>query len=97
MDDSTPLIDRADRLRQEMIAFIDTLDAAFIDGLHTYDQCKKDIIDARRIVKSDGFFVFHDMKLEGVDSAVRESGLEFTYIATYAGMALAWNKNKEKA
>ena len=27
MDDSTPLIDRSDRLRQEMIAFIDTLDA----------------------------------------------------------------------
>ena len=27
MDDSAPLIDRADRLRREMIAFIDTLDA----------------------------------------------------------------------
>jgi hypothetical protein len=26
MDDSTPLFERTDRLRQEMIAFIDTLD-----------------------------------------------------------------------
>lgn len=67
------------------------LDAAFIDGFHSFEQCKKDIIEARRIVKQDGLFIFHDMKISGVMRAVMNSGLKVVYIETYAGMAVGWN------
>jgi SAM-dependent methyltransferase len=68
------------------------LDAAFIDGLHSFNQCTADIQDARRIVKPDGLFIFHDMKMPEVFRAVMGSGLEVSCIDTYAGMALGWNK-----
>jgi len=67
------------------------LDAAFIDGLHTLEQCSQDIRDARGIVKEDGLFIFHDANMKSVFTAVHESNLESVYIKTSAGMALAWN------
>jgi SAM-dependent methyltransferase len=66
--------------------------AAFIDGFHSYDQCTQDIKDAGKLVKPDGLFIFHDMKIRGVFDAVTRSGLEVIYIETFAGMAMAWNK-----
>jgi hypothetical protein len=68
------------------------LDIAFIDGLHEYNQCRQDIKDARTLVKKDGLFIFHDMKMEAVFNAVRDSGLAYYLIRTEAGMAIAWNK-----
>jgi predicted O-methyltransferase YrrM len=68
------------------------LDAAFIDGLHSYAQCTQDIKDARRIVKDDGLFVFHDAKMKAVEQAIRNSKMEVVWIGTYAGMALGWSK-----
>ena len=68
------------------------LDGAFIDGLHSYEQCSQDIRDCRRLVKPGGLIVFHDAKLEPVFYAVRDSGLKATSIITWAGMAMAWNE-----
>ncbi len=68
------------------------LDAAFIDGYHSYEQCTKDIVDARRIVKQDGLFVLHDTNMDAIRKAVKESGMEIIAMGTRAGMALCWNK-----
>ena len=35
-------------------------DVIFIDGLHTFDQCRKDAINALKFVKKNGFIFFHD-------------------------------------
>jgi predicted O-methyltransferase YrrM len=72
------------------------LDAAFIDGLHTYEQCTKDIEAVRRLVKSGGMIVFHDLNIAGVNQAIEHSKLKFVQILTYAGMALAWNDKGDK-
>jgi len=66
-------------------------DAAFIDGLHNYSQCTQDIEDARRLVKRDGLFIFHDAKMDPIRGAVHNAGLQATYIATAAGLVIAWN------
>jgi Methyltransferase domain len=36
-------------------------DVVFIDGLHTYEQVRKDAINAIKFLKSDGWIAFHDM------------------------------------
>ncbi len=36
-------------------------DVAFIDGLHTYEQCKKDVINCCNHLKKDGVILMHDM------------------------------------
>jgi hypothetical protein len=66
------------------------LGAAFIDGWHDYDQCTKDIKLAKKIVKREGLFIFHDVKIRDVAMAIQDSGLEWMYVETYAGMAIAW-------
>jgi len=38
-----------------------TFDLVFIDGLHTYEQCRKDAMNALSSLKVGGFVVFHDM------------------------------------
>jgi len=75
---------------ENMMDVPEGLDAAFIDGLHTYEQCTVDIRDARRIVKKGGLIVFHDADMEEVHRAVVDSGLQCYYIKTYAGMAMGW-------
>lgn len=67
------------------------LDAAFLDGLHSYDQCTQDIKDAKTIVKKGGIIVFHDVKMKAVYAAIEESKLYGVEIKTPAGMALCWN------
>ena len=66
------------------------MEGAFIDGLHTYEQCLKDIVDARRIVKKGGLIVFHDANMVSIHQAVVDSGLRCFYIKSYAGMAMGW-------
>ncbi len=70
------------------------LDAVFIDGRHTYKQCKDDIEFSKKIIKKDGLFVFHDAKMQDVLRAIVESNLVATYIDTLAGMAVAWNRGE---
>jgi SAM-dependent methyltransferase len=36
-------------------------DVIFIDGLHTYDQVRRDVINAIRFLKPDGWIAVHDM------------------------------------
>lgn len=39
----------------------ETFDVIFIDGLHYYDQVKKDYVNSMRFLKQNGFIAFHDM------------------------------------
>jgi predicted O-methyltransferase YrrM len=68
------------------------LDAAFVDGKHTYEQCIRDIKNARIIVKAGGLIVLHDAKVKEVHRAIVDSGLECTLIDTVAGLAIGWNE-----
>tara|TARA_B100001057_G_scaffold237584_1_gene237932 strand:+ start:535 stop:1236 length:702 start_codon:yes stop_codon:yes gene_type:complete len=36
-------------------------DVIFIDGLHTYDQCSKDCINAMKFLNTNGLIILHDM------------------------------------
>ena len=36
-------------------------DCVFIDGLHTYDQCSKDCINAMKFLDTNGLIILHDM------------------------------------
>ena len=36
-------------------------DVIFIDGLHTYDQCSKDVKNAINFLNKDGIIILHDM------------------------------------
>lgn len=36
-------------------------DVIFIDGLHTFEQCKKDFLNCLKYIKKDGIIIFHDM------------------------------------
>tara|TARA_B100001123_G_C15259125_1_gene1005896 strand:- start:719 stop:1417 length:699 start_codon:yes stop_codon:yes gene_type:complete len=36
-------------------------DIIFIDGLHIYEQCRKDVINALKVLNRDGFIFIHDM------------------------------------
>lgn len=53
----------------------ESIDIVYIDGLHTYEGCKKDIIDYLPKVKIGGFISGHDfdiVKFPGVVKAVNE-------------------------
>jgi len=76
-------------------SFVEVMDCAFIDSLHTYEQCTNDIAFAREHVTPGGMIIFHDLYIQGVAQAVVESGLPFVHIQTTAGMALAWNDIKK--
>lgn len=65
------------------------VDVAFIDGLHSYEQCTQDIKDARRILKPGGLFIFHDAMMQSILKAIAH--LHPVLIQTWAGMAMAWN------
>jgi len=36
-------------------------DVIFIDGLHIYEQCRKDVINALKVLDKDGYIFLHDM------------------------------------
>jgi hypothetical protein len=36
-------------------------DVIFIDGLHTFEQCKKDFLNCLKFINEDGIIIFHDM------------------------------------
>ena len=36
-------------------------DVIFIDGLHTYEQCSKDVINSMKFLNKDGIIILHDM------------------------------------
>jgi len=66
-------------------------DMAFVDGYHGHDQCLKDIVDVKRLVKSGGLLVFHDYKMPAIWRALAKSNLDVVSIETIAGLGLAWN------
>jgi SAM-dependent methyltransferase len=39
----------------------DKFDVVFIDGLHTYEQVRKDIVNAIKVLKPGGWIAMHDM------------------------------------
>ena len=36
-------------------------DVIFIDGLHIYEQCRKDVINSLKVLDKDGYIFLHDM------------------------------------
>jgi hypothetical protein len=66
--------------------FVDSLDAIYIDALHTYKAVLKDLEGARKVVKSGGIIMGHDYgkKFPGVIKAVDEfcekNGLQIEYL-----------------
>lgn len=36
-------------------------DVIFIDGLHIYEQCRKDVINSLKVLEKNGFMLLHDM------------------------------------
>jgi predicted O-methyltransferase YrrM len=36
-------------------------DVIFIDGLHIYEQCRKDVINSLKVLSKNGFIFLHDM------------------------------------
>ena len=36
-------------------------DVIFIDGLHIYEQCRKDVINSLKVLSQNGFIFLHDM------------------------------------
>ena len=39
----------------------DKFDVIFIDGLHTYDQVRRDVINSIKHLKEGGYIALHDM------------------------------------
>jgi len=66
------------------------VDAAFIDGLHSYDQCLKDIKECKRLVKKGGIIILHDAAMPSVLKAANESGIGFYEVVTPCGLAVGW-------
>ena len=62
-----------------------TFDVIFIDGLHLADQVEKDIDNALKFIKEDGFIILHDVN-PPTEWHARESYLFFNSPA-----AGAWN------
>lgn len=52
-------------IRQTSDAFFaanhDSFDVIFIDGLHTYEQVRRDVVNALACIEPDGWIVLHDM------------------------------------
>ena len=71
------------------------VDAAFVDGLHSYRQCAIDIEDCKRLVNKGGIIILHDAKMEGVLRAANESGIRFYEVVTHCGLAIGWNYAKK--
>jgi len=64
------------------------VDFCHIDGHHTYDQVKKDIINAKTVVKSNGIISGHDFGLvEHIEKAVFE---EFPNKEVHSGADFTW-------
>lgn len=40
---------------------IEKFDVIFIDGLHTYDQIRRDVVNSLKFIKSDGWIGMHDL------------------------------------
>ena len=38
-----------------------SFDVIFIDGIHQYEQCRKDIINSLKVLNENGFILLHDM------------------------------------
>ena len=61
----------------------DKVDFVYIDGLHTYDQVKKDIANYRKIIKENGVIGGHDYSegwpdiIKGVDESIGKPDMVF--------------------
>lgn len=75
----------------DSIKVLHWFDAAFVDGLHSYQAVMQDIVNVRRLVKRGGLLIFHDLYLPPVEQALIDSGVAFTHVQSAAGIAVAWN------
>lgn len=58
---------------QDVLRSLDRMfDLVFIDGMHTYEQVKIDILLSWSLVKDDGLFTFHDYHFACVARAIAE-------------------------
>jgi predicted O-methyltransferase YrrM len=75
------------------------LDVVYVDGDHSYEGCKRDLLEAYRVVKPDGWIMGHDYLItekcehdyhfgvkRAVDELCKETGLSIHSIA-YDGCA----------
>ena len=69
----------------------DGFDMAFIDGSHVTKDVKNDIINCRLVVKDKGLIVFHDVNMETVVNAIKQSGLT-VYVTGIGSIGMAWNE-----
>lgn len=74
------------------INLVPQVESAFIDGLHSYEQCRKDIQDCKRLVIKGGLIVLHDAKIEEVFRAIQDEKVICVPIITYAGLAVGWSE-----
>lgn len=65
--------------------------AFFLDGLHEYNQVKKDIAAACPLLTHGAIMIFHDLYIDGVYRGIIDSGLTPLHIQTVAGIGVCWN------
>jgi len=75
-DNIFPIIGRSEEVVPALRVKVDVV---FIDGLHVYEQVKKDIAATMPKLKDNGVMVFHDFASyhNDVGRAVKELGVEF--------------------
>lgn len=66
-------------------------DVIFIDGLHLAEQVDRDIINAMKFIKTDGFIVLHDC------APTTEWNARETYLYTHTPAGVYWNGTTWKA
>lgn len=66
-----------------------TFDIIFIDGLHSYQQCQKDVINSLRFLRPNGIILLHDM----LPANVYEEKLHRSGDAWKVGVELNNSKN----
>jgi hypothetical protein len=68
-------------------------EAAFVDGYHEYEQCRKDIQTCKRLVSKGGLMVFHDLAMGAVRQALVDEGYNNALqVLTHAGIGVCWNE-----
>ena len=67
-------------------------DMALIDGLHSFEQVKKDIPAVMKLVKPGCPILFHDYKMQTVARAIAFCSLDTIFVNTLAGIGVAWNE-----
>jgi len=67
------------------------LDVVFIDGLHTFEQSLKDVLNSLKFLKEDGVIVMHDCNPASEANAIPASSLEHAISLNLPGCTGDWN------